>query len=320
MPKISVIIPTFNRPEFLAKAISSIVQQTYKDFEIIVVQNGPVEHSKSIAEKFTKQGVPLRYFYEIKADAVNARNVGIRESRGGFVAFLDDDDEWLPKKLEQQLELMESSESIGLVFSHPLVVTENGEMISEKLRSGGLPNYKRLVVKGNLIRSLSGILVRRICFDNVGYLNPRYSICNDYDFYLRMVRRYQIRMTEEAQYRYHFHKGNLSKDVLLGRHEVVDILRLLEPAPNLGVTQSLLQKVIRKHARYCCGAAVDAQESKNYSLAFKCYFAGLCHEPFVGLRIRWGRFKNPLYHFFRPYFALTYCGFKSLFVSQAVKV
>src|SRR5207247_1111176 len=114
-------------------------------------------------------------------------------------------------------------------------------------------------------------------------------ICNDYDFYLRVAKKYKIGMTEEFLYRYYFHSGNLSGNLLSGYHEVIDILKSLEPVPALGVTKDLLQKAIRKHSRSFCGAAANAMEDKKYSLAFKYYFSGLCQEPLIGLRVRWGR-------------------------------
>ena len=318
MPNVSVVIPTFNRPQLLARAIASVLGQTYRDFEIIVVQNGPGEYSKPVVEQFAKQGVPVRYFHEAKPDPVNARNVGVKQSQTEFVAFLDDDDEWLSEKLEQQIALMENSDNVGLVFSCPRIVMKDGNVVPEKLRAGGSASYKRFIAKGNFIRSLSGVLIRRKCFDKAGYFDIRYSICNDYDFYLRIAKNYEIRMTKDPLYCYHLHDGNLTNNVLLGYREMVGILKSVESNPELGVTKGLLKRTIRKYSRSCCGAAVDAMETKNYSLAFKCYFSGLSHEPFAGLKMRWGRFRNPFYHFLRPYLAMIYCGFKSLEVTRMI--
>src|SRR3990167_1579233 len=92
-PRVSAVIPTYNRPEFLEHAIESVIQQTFRDFEIIVVENGnPNQDAKVVVNRFLNSGVVVRYFYETKPNPVQARNVGVRHATGEYIAFLDDDD------------------------------------------------------------------------------------------------------------------------------------------------------------------------------------------------------------------------------------
>lgn len=108
MPKVSVVIPTCNRPELLKRAIRSVLAQTYQDFEIIVVDDGMKERAKDAALGFADPRI--RYIQnDVSLGGGGTRNRGIDEAKGEYVAFLDDDDEWLPEKLEKQVAALDSS-------------------------------------------------------------------------------------------------------------------------------------------------------------------------------------------------------------------
>ncbi|MCM8782638.1 MAG: glycosyltransferase family 2 protein, partial [Candidatus Omnitrophica bacterium] len=100
MSKVNIIIPTYNRSLFLCKAIESILAQTFNDFEIIVVDDGSTDNTRSVLEKY---GYPIRYLYQQKQGRSEARNTGIKIAKGEYIAFLDDDDIWMPDKLEKQI-------------------------------------------------------------------------------------------------------------------------------------------------------------------------------------------------------------------------
>ena len=115
MPKVSVVISTHNRREMLKRAIDSVLKQTFQDFEIIVVDDGN-EPAEEVAKSFSD--ARIRYVrHEIPhRGAPAARNTGIRSSQGEFVAFLDDDDEWLPLKLQLQVKALDENQEAGLRF------------------------------------------------------------------------------------------------------------------------------------------------------------------------------------------------------------
>ena len=105
MPKVSVVIPTYNRPEFLGAAISSVLNQTFQDWELLVVDDASENDTEEVVDGFGDHR--LRWFrHEKRIGGSAARNTGIVNSVGAYVAFLDDDDEWLPDKLRLQVELL----------------------------------------------------------------------------------------------------------------------------------------------------------------------------------------------------------------------
>lgn len=111
-PKVSIVIPFFNQINWLGEAVESIRSQTYKDYEIIIVNDGSLEDDRIFLESYRGQ---IRYFKNLNKGPGAARNYGIQRARGKYIAFLDSDDLWLPTKLEKQVELMEAT---GAVWSH----------------------------------------------------------------------------------------------------------------------------------------------------------------------------------------------------------
>ncbi len=304
-PLVSVIIPTYNRPQLLRRAIQSVVDQTFINWELIVVQNGGTRESEAVVSAFND--IRMRYVYEPKACPVHARNVGVQASGGVYVAFLDDDDEWLPRKLERQLNALERNTSIGLVSCPGQIVTADGAIVRETPTASEM-TFKKFLVDGCLIWSLSSVLVRKACFDQVGLFDEAYPITNDYDFYFRLSKRFQCLLLVESLYRYYSHQGNLSKDTELVRKETLQLLESLEPATQLGVTRKLIR--IRMAQLYYL-MAIDAFDAGKFRIPAKYYFKAVCFDLRIGVRFSWGRFTNPIYKVLRPYFAIAYCGLRS---------
>ncbi len=113
MPVVSVIIPTYNRADMLDEALRSVFAQTYKDFEVIVVDDGSTDHTRSVVDKYPHR---VRYVHQENQGHALAKNTGIAAADGGYIAFLDDDDTWLPRKLELQMDVLENNPDVDLVY------------------------------------------------------------------------------------------------------------------------------------------------------------------------------------------------------------
>ncbi|MDD5217908.1 MAG: glycosyltransferase [Candidatus Omnitrophica bacterium] len=306
MYNVSIIIPTYNRPQFLKRAIQSVLSQTYKDYEIIVVQNGPVEHSKALVDELIRNGAPIRYINEPRACPVNARNVGVLAAQGEYVAFLDDDDEWLPNKLEVQVAFLEKQENIGLVGCQMDMVDEWNQVVqSQKSHYDGEVSFRGLLLNGCFILSLSCVLVRKRCFKELGVLKVKYHIANDYELYLRLSKKYQIAYVPFPLVRYHRHNTNLSRNVARTYHEVIEVLKEISPEPKLGVSRHVLHRSL---ARYYYVLAADGVDRHDNRAAAINYFMALLFDPFVGLRIKWAKHSNITYRLLRPYIAMFFYG------------
>ena len=116
MPKISVVIPTHNRASFLKKAIESVLRQSYTNLEVIIVDDNSTDNTKEVVNSYKDKRIKYIVHDKNKGGAV-ARNTGIIASTGDIVAFLDDDDEWLPEKIKKQMELFESKPFVDLIYT-----------------------------------------------------------------------------------------------------------------------------------------------------------------------------------------------------------
>lgn len=118
-PTVSVIIPTYNRAHLVGRAIQSVLNQTYKDFELIIVDDGSTDNTEDIIKKYQKKDERIKYIRRKKNKGGSvARNTGINAAIGEYIAFLDSDDEWLTEKLERQMKVFKSTSSeVGVVYS-----------------------------------------------------------------------------------------------------------------------------------------------------------------------------------------------------------
>lgn len=198
IPLVSVIIPTYKRGQLLRRAIESALAQTYKALELIIVENGESREGEQVVRKFLSRESRLRYLYEPVGNPALARNIGIQAAQGMYIAFLDNDDEWLPNKLERQIKVLEQYPDVGLVSCCAWYITENGGLISEGRDDiEGPVSLAALVTNGCLMDSLSGVLIRRECFKQVGLFDTAYRVADDYDLYLRVAKRYRIFFLKE---------------------------------------------------------------------------------------------------------------------------
>ncbi len=189
MPTVSVIIPTYNRPDLVKKAIQSVLNQTYHDFEIIVVDDGIKKRAEEAVKSFSNQ--QIRYIkHPQNRGGAAARNTGIRASGGRFIAFLDDDDEWLPEKLEIQMkEFANTPAEVGFCFTAVTQKRDEGNF-SSQVPSGIIDYYERSLqtFKGILTSSL---IVKKKAFDNVGLFDENFPSHQEAELMIRLSREYK---------------------------------------------------------------------------------------------------------------------------------
>ncbi|GAB6059677.1 hypothetical protein JCM31598_27940 [Desulfonatronum parangueonense] len=203
-PEISVIIPVYNRAHLLQRTIDSVLGQTFRDFEVIVVDDCSGDDPASVLASY--QDRRLRYFRQARNCGVAAaRNRGLREARADLVAFLDDDDEWFPEKLALQVELMRRSpEDVGLIYTGVETVFEDGSRtVTIPCARGEL--YQELLVRNLLHGGPVSILMRRNVIRVVGFFDETLPAIEDYDYWLRISRLYKVDYVAMSLARYNDH-------------------------------------------------------------------------------------------------------------------
>lgn len=207
--KVSVIIPTYNRAKYILETLESVLNQSYKNYEVIIVDDGSTDKTKEALKPYILNN-RIIYIYKDNGGPASARNAGLAITRAEYIAFLDSDDLWLPDKLEQQVKYLDEHKDIGLVFTDAVVFTEakTGSIkeIARVVFTGDDLSFKALFM-GDYIPSLT-VMVRNPCIENVGYFDESPDLRiggEDYEMWLRIAWRYKIGHIAKilAQYRQH---------------------------------------------------------------------------------------------------------------------
>jgi glycosyltransferase involved in cell wall biosynthesis len=187
MVQVSVIIPTYQSAKYIKSAVESVLAQTFKDFEIIVVDGGSTDDTRKIAESY---GSKIRLLLQNGRGISNARNIGVAAAKGEYIAFLDSDDLWVTTKLERQLEFIKVLNLVGLVYS------DGQPFFEERVRTKVLGTLfdVRKPRRGNITKELlvenfipcSTVLIRKLCFQEIGNFDESLSLCEDHDLWLRV--------------------------------------------------------------------------------------------------------------------------------------
>jgi len=188
-PLISIIIPTYNRGKYLPNTIKSIIEQNYKNWELFIVDDGSTDNTKEIIGEFTNKDSRIHYLtYQNNRGANYARNLGIKESKGGIITFNDSDTIWLPHKLEKQIEIL-TVENTDVVFSTYLLEIKNGKFIINP----SLPknfNVKEELSTYLLKRNIIGtpaLMLKKECFEKCGYFSEELPRFQDWDLALLLA-------------------------------------------------------------------------------------------------------------------------------------
>lgn len=187
---VSVIIPTFNRAQYIGEAIDSIIAQTYTNWECIIVDDGCTDNTAEILQDYTKRDSRIKYVVrpeQFKKGSNGSRNYGVTVSQGKLIAFNDDDDIWLPEKLEQQVPIFKSHPEVGLVTGHIEYVNQKGQRSGRVIKQVGNHGkvFKDLLLKNRM--SMITPVVRREVFDKVGFFNTDFKIFEDWEFWRRVA-------------------------------------------------------------------------------------------------------------------------------------
>lgn len=216
---ISVIIPTHNREDVIGRAIESVLQQTYKDVEIVVVSDGSTDNTEEVVKKIQSKhdNIQLISVHPNKG-ANNARNEGIRAAQGEYIAFLDDDDDWELDKLEAQMKVFEKDNSVGLVYTGINII-----YVNEDINYNSLSEYKGDLSKEILIRNIIGatssVMVKKEVLDKSGYFDVEMPAKQDYDLWIRACQHTNVDFVKEPKLNYYNYTGGNQISGSVDRHE-----------------------------------------------------------------------------------------------------
>ena len=279
-PIISVVITTFNQAPYIGSTIASVLDQTHRDFEIILVDDGSTDSTDTEILPYRDRLVHIR---QPNRGIPAARNAGIRRASGRLIAFLDGDDLWQPEKLQKQLEAAEAHPGSGLIVTDGVEFSSDGisreslmdPMVVTLLQGRALVTLRCYndLIRRNLITTTSQVMVPRAVLDRVGFSDERFPISSDWDLYLRIASTNDVTFINRklVRNRYLLTSASGPRDVRRFRWGL-DTPRILRKHVRLAAreTRPLVKAELRRHTReiaeeaYYHGLGTDARWGRRY--------------------------------------------------------
>lgn len=191
--RVSVVIPTYNRAKTLKRALDSVFAQTFKPFEVIVVDDGSTDLTSKLLDEYSDR---VKVIYQKNSGVSSARNIGVKNSTGDWIALLDSDDSWKRDKLKKQIEFHRENLDVK--------ISQTDEFWS---RDGVLVNYPKKYKKPfgdiflnsiyQMVITPSSSLISREVFERVGFFDENFEVCEDYEFWLRATREFRVGLIDE---------------------------------------------------------------------------------------------------------------------------
>ena len=200
---VSVVIPTHNRDNLICRAVDSALKQTYKDIEIIVVSDGSDDRTDEIMKKYESRFSNLKFISYFPGQGGNhARNTGIKNSRGEYIAFLDDDDEWHEDKIQLQIDFLNKNPGIGLVCT-AINSIDDATGVKSVFVPSAPQDCSIEILKYNLIGSTTTVLTKHELLDSVEMFDEDLKAMQDYDLWIRLCQVTKVGVVQKPSVEYH---------------------------------------------------------------------------------------------------------------------
>ncbi|MGA1869997.1 MAG: glycosyltransferase family 2 protein [bacterium] len=209
-PLVSVIITTYNRQEYIVDTIQCVIRQTYKNIEIIVIDDGSNDRTYSLLRLYRDTGM-IHYIYQQRSERSRARNNGFRHSKGVYIAFLDSDDLWEESKIAEQVAVLESKPDIGIVYTDVIIIDKEGEVSKENItwdKPKRAALYEDLMTNNVITGSISSCMIRRTCLEKVGLFDETMITWEDLDLWRRLAHYYLFYKINKPLTRFRMHGDN----------------------------------------------------------------------------------------------------------------
>lgn len=220
-PKISVIIPLYNHEKFIKEAILSVLEQSFSNFELIIINDGSTDNSEEIVKSIKDDRI--NYSYQENQGAPHTLNRGIQMARGEYISILNSDDVYYSNRLEEFLHILEANNTTFATFSRIENIDEKGKIIGFIGKEENWLNHHPDtsfkdendiildLLAGNFLRTTSNLFCRRTVFDNVGYFS-NFKYAHDYDFFLRLCFHRKVCLVDKYLLKYRTHSANTIKE------------------------------------------------------------------------------------------------------------
>lgn len=276
-PLVSIVIPTYNRASLIGQSLKSALAQTYKNCEIIVVDDGSTDNTRQVVESF---GPAVRYISKDNSGPSPTRNLGIREAKGEYVAFLDSDDLWEPTKIEKQLRCFEQNPDRGMVSCNYRFIDQNNAVIKDP---GAYPGYVPApYLINDMVRlqfpfaATSQFMFRRSIFEKIGAFKENLRISEDVDLLIRVGVKFPIGYVDEVLVSVRLHENHSMRET--PRHEIwLNSVRVYQS--HADEIRQIVPKPERFFANFYALAGNSALLSSKRIIALGLHWKAVCLAP-----------------------------------------
>jgi glycosyltransferase involved in cell wall biosynthesis len=299
-PEVSVILPTYNRAHLIKRAIQSVLNQTYQNFEIIVVDDGSTDNTEEEVVR-NLNNKKIRYIrHNENKGAASARNTGIKVARGEFIAFQDSDDEWSINKLERQMEVFKNAPlEVGVVYTGGWLIRDNERthrpLFTTKQREGSI--YKELFEWRITRLTTPATIVKKECFNRVGMFDERLSRFIDWDLWLRISKYYEFKYIAEPLVTQYYTPASISAD--LNVYIEARKLILEKYAEEFKKNKKMLARYFFDIGYGLCSSGKTAEGIRYFLKSFKAYPLNLMPLPAILISLFGPTFYNKATELYR---------------------
>jgi len=268
-PRVTVAITTYNQAAYIGATIQSVLNQTYTDYEIVIVDDGSTDDTPGVVAQF---GDRIRYIRQENRGVAGSRNRAVEESRGTLIALLDGDDLWDPPKLARQVQFYDEHPHVGLVAVECRLISTSGEVLHQEKRPRtqvfesptvpyALGDFHLGFFEGCLIATTSQVMIPAAVLRDIGPSRP-YRVSSDYDLYLRIACKYQVAFINEALASWRYLPTSASGPRALRElhwgSDGLDILRAHARGPGAGLGAEVIHARLERAATDVAYAAFQA--------------------------------------------------------------
>lgn len=304
LPEVSIIIPTFNRAHYIGDAIKSVLSQTYSSWELLIVDNGSTDNTAVIVKDYVRADARVRYLREDCKGVSRARNTALAEAKGEYIAFLDDDDLFLPEKLKIQTDFLKAHPEVDFVYGQIEIINAKGELLWIDPKKPVLTFADLFEESGIRIQS---VMCRKSCFDSIGGFDETLTMGEDYDLWLRAAAKYRFEYLAVPFVKMRFHDTNTC-NVPVPLYEQRDrLLKRVRLNPSLGITPSIKRRRLAVN-RYRLARLY--KEDGQYFKAAGAFLSSFLEYPYIGViaaEKKTGFLSVLSFSFIKPLFAAGYC-------------
>ena len=269
MPKVSIIIPTYNSARFIDRTIQSILDQTYTDWELILIDDCSPDNTRELLEMWQKKDSRIHVIFLEKNSGgpAHPKNVAIKEARGIYIAYLDHDDVWLPRKLEKQIAILEKDPEIGLISCEAEMFDANRNSV-HITQTSAVPDHGVFpeILFQDFFTSNSSLVIPKKVIDALGARdeNPKIGPSEDREYELRIaVAGYKFYVIHEVLFKYYLHANNTSSRLPTNAYYAEACLKYLSQYEKYHLAYRLYERFAKEYTRM--GDVPNAK--KYYKLA-----------------------------------------------------